>query len=46
MPQLFASISQRIFLVHGHDDYARKTAARFLEKIGFEAIILHEQAPL
>jgi len=37
-------MSQRIFIVHGHDDYARETVARFLEKIGFEAVILHEQA--
>ncbi|WP_340052224.1 nucleotide-binding protein [Pseudomonas proteolytica] len=36
--------SKRIFIVHGHDDGPRETAARFLEKIGFEPIILHEQA--
>jgi predicted nucleotide-binding protein len=39
-----ASQSRRIFVVHGHDDGARETVARFLEKIGFEPIILHEQA--
>lgn len=38
------SNSKRIFLVHGHDEGPRETAARFLEKIGFEPIILHEQA--
>lgn len=43
-PQLLASMSRRIFIVHGHDDYARETVARYLEKIGFEAVILHEQA--
>lgn len=37
-------ISRRVFVVHGHDDGAREMVARFLEKIGFEAIILHEQA--
>lgn len=36
--------SKRVFIVHGHDDGPRETAARFLEKIGFEPIILHEQA--
>jgi predicted nucleotide-binding protein len=37
-------LSRRVFVVHGHDDGAREAVARFLEKIGFEAIILHEQA--
>lgn len=32
-----------IFVVHGHDDLAKTTVARFLEKLGFTAIILHEQ---
>ena len=40
-PQVF---DRKIFLVHGHDEGARESAARFLEKIGFKAIILHEQA--
>lgn len=31
-------------MVHGHDDAARESVARFLEKLTFEAIILHEQA--
>ncbi|MGY6164108.1 TIR domain-containing protein [Paraburkholderia strydomiana] len=38
------SLSRRVFVVHGHDDGAREAVARFLERIGFEAIILHEQA--
>lgn len=37
-------LSRRVFVVHGHDEGARETVARFLEKIGFEPIILHEQA--
>jgi len=37
-------ISRKVFIVHGHDDGARETVARFLERIGLEAIILHEQA--
>ena len=35
---------RKVFVVHGHDEGARESIARFLEKIGFEAIILHEQA--
>jgi predicted nucleotide-binding protein len=38
------ALSRRVFVVHGHDDGAREAVARFLEKIGFKAIILHEQA--
>lgn len=36
--------SRKVFIVHGHDDAARETIARFLGNIGFEPIILHEQA--
>lgn len=36
--------SNRVFIVHGHDDAVRETVARYLEKLGIEAIILHEQA--
>lgn len=36
--------SRKVFIVHGHDDGARETVARFLERIGLEVIILHEQA--
>lgn len=36
--------SNRVFIVHGHDGEARETVARFVEKIGLVAIILHEQA--
>jgi predicted nucleotide-binding protein len=35
---------RKVFLVHGHDEGAREAVARFLEQIGFEPIILHEQA--
>lgn len=37
-------LSRKVFIVHGHDDGVREAVARFLEKIGFQAIILHEQA--
>ncbi len=33
-----------IFIVHGHDEAARETVARFITSIGFEPVILHEQA--
>jgi len=36
--------SRKVFVVHGHDEGARESAARFLEKLDFEAIILHERA--
>lgn len=36
--------ARKIFIVHGHDEAAREGLARFCENIGFEAIILHEQA--
>ncbi|WP_229720444.1 TIR domain-containing protein [Winogradskyella helgolandensis] len=34
----------KVFIVHGHDEEAKTKTARFVEKLGFEAIILHEQA--
>jgi predicted nucleotide-binding protein len=43
-PTASPALSRRVFVVHGHDDGARETVARFLEKIDFEPIILHEQA--
>lgn len=39
-----AAPSRNIFIVHGHDEAARQTVARFIERIGLEAIILSEQA--
>ncbi|MYM96625.1 TIR domain-containing protein [Duganella vulcania] len=34
----------KIFVVHGRDDAAKHEVARFLERIGLDATILHEQA--
>ncbi|MBL1422435.1 MAG: nucleotide-binding protein, partial [Alphaproteobacteria bacterium] len=34
----------KVFIVHGHDNEAKIEVARFVEKLGFMAIILHEQA--
>jgi len=36
--------TNKVFLVHGHDEAARETIARFLEKLDVTAVILHEQA--
>lgn len=42
--QAASKVSRKIFIVHGHDEVARLTVARFIEKIGFDAIILSEQS--
>ncbi len=33
-----------VFIVHGRDEAPKQTVARFLERIGLNAIILHEQS--
>jgi predicted nucleotide-binding protein len=33
----------KVFVVHGHDGEARLAIARFIEQLGFEAVILHER---
>ncbi|MDN5566007.1 MAG: nucleotide-binding protein [Psychrobacter sp.] len=35
--------SSKVFIVHGHDNEAKTEVARFIERLGLEAIILHEQ---
>lgn len=42
--KLKLSMSQKVFIVHGHDGEARETVARFIGNLGLEPIILHEQA--
>lgn len=44
LPKSDTERAPRVFIVHGHDDASREAVARFLEKLGFEAVILHEQA--
>lgn len=34
----------KVFIVHGHDEAALQGLARFLEKLGLDAIVLREQA--
>lgn len=36
--------SNKIFIVHGHDGEAREMVARFIGIVGFEPVILNEQA--
>lgn len=36
--------NKKVFIVHGHNDELKESAARLVEKIGLEAVILHEQA--
>jgi predicted nucleotide-binding protein len=36
--------SGKVFVVHGHDEGARETVARFIGNLGLAPIILHEQA--
>lgn len=36
----------KVFIVHGHDELAKTEVARFIEKIGLDAIILSEQPNL
>ena len=33
----------KVFIVHGHDNAAKQEVARLVERLGLEAIILHEQ---
>jgi hypothetical protein len=35
---------RKVFIVHGRDNEAKQEAARFIETIGLQSIILHEQA--
>jgi len=37
-------VGNKVFVVHGRNEAAKQTVARFLEKLGLEPIILHEQA--
>lgn len=37
-------LSNKVFIVHGHDGEARESVARYLGNIGFDPVILHEQA--
>lgn len=36
--------SKKVFIVHGHDDLAKESVARFIAQLGLLPVILHEQA--
>ncbi len=36
--------NNKVFIVHGHDNELKTEVARFVERLGLEAVILHEQA--
>lgn len=44
LPTRTGPAARKVFIVHGHDEGAREAVARFLEKLDFQPIILHEQA--
>ena len=35
--------TNKVFVIHGHDESARETVARFLERLELDPVILHEQ---
>jgi len=41
--KLSLSARPRVFIIHGHDEAAKNQTARFIEKLGLTAVILHEQ---
>jgi len=36
-------VSKRVFVVHGHNEAALSKVARFLEHVGLDPVVLHEQ---
>ena len=42
-PPAGAAIGNEVFIVHGHDQAAKETVARFVEKLGLKVTILHEK---
>lgn len=44
LPERSGPAARKVFIVHGHDEGARESVARFLEQLKFEPIILHERA--
>jgi predicted nucleotide-binding protein len=42
-PAVLPTASRKIFIVHGHDTTMLSEVARVVEKLGFEAVVLHEQ---
>jgi predicted nucleotide-binding protein len=38
------SSNHKVFIVHGRDEEVKQSVARFLEKLGLEAVVLHERS--
>lgn len=45
-PKTIARNKRKVFIVHGRDEAAKQEVSRFIEKLGLEAIVLHENASL
>ncbi|MCH7421458.1 nucleotide-binding protein [Shewanella sp. MM_2022_3] len=43
-PMVVTRNKRKVFIVHGRDNEAKQEVSRYIEKLGLEAIILHEQA--
>lgn len=43
-PSNISPCGDDIFIVHGRDELTKVSVARFVERLGFSAIVLHEQA--
>lgn len=41
--QLLEGLDRTVFVVHGHDEVALQQVARTIERIGLDAVVLHEQ---
>ena len=44
MPKQITRNKRKVFIVHGRDNEVKQEVSRFIESLGLEAIILHEQA--
>lgn len=42
--EIIGKDKNKVFIVHGRDNETKQEVARFIEKMGFEPIILHEQS--
>lgn len=45
-PSVIARNKRKVFIVHGHDNEVKQEVTRYIEGLGLESIILHEQANL
>lgn len=43
IPEVRPKARRKVFIVHGHDEGPREAVARFLERLDFEPVILHER---